>query len=273
MSNNLYTIAIIFISILSKWVLSGELSDKHDEFFVKMEKIEANIRNIWTDTYVPNYSMLPCYLTQEVAIKILRIGKSINFIKLCLEKLPRTNSSGSGSSSTSSKSSGGNVVAIRKSHRSMNKSKQLGVNAQIISDDNNDNNNDNNINNSNKDKDNVTSDINDSGDNNNNQIITSKRILTMSDLLDTIITDEVQRTIYSLSFGDESILHHIIYSLSHSIDRRLLHLMMSRFHVQQHLLALKKFMLLGNYRVRSSSSSSSSSSSNNNNNNDKKKKK
>jgi len=237
-----------FISILSKWVLSGELSDKHDEFFVKMEKIEANIRNIWTDTYVPNYSMLPCYLTQEVAIKILRIGKSINFIKLCLEKLPRTNSSSSSSSSNNS-SSGGNVVAIRKSYRSMNKSKQLGVNAQIVSDDINDNNNDNNSNINNKY--NVTSDINDNGsnnnNNNNNQIITSKRILTMSDLLDTIITDEIQRTIYSLSFGDESILHHIIYSLSHSIDRRLLHLMMSRFHVQQHLLALKKFMLLGNY--------------------------
>ena len=239
-----------FISILSKWVLSGELSDKHDEFFVKMEKIEANIRNIWTDTYVPNYSMLPCYLTQEVAIKILRIGKSINFIKLCLEKLPRTNSSSSGGSSrSSSNSSGGNVVAIRKSYRSMNKSKQLGVNAQIISDDNNDNNYDINSNSNINKKDNVTSDINDNGNNNNNnnQIITSKRILTMSDLLDTIITDEVQRTIYSLSFGDESILHHIIYSLSHSIDRRLLHLMMSRFHVQQHLLALKKFMLLGNY--------------------------
>ena len=133
----------------------------------------------------------------------------------------------------------------------MNKSKQLGVNAQIVSDDNNDNNYDINSNSNINKKDNVTSDINDNGNNNNNnnQIITSKRILTMSDLLDTIITDEVQRTIYSLSFGDESILHHIIYSLSHSIDRRLLHLMMSRFHVQQHLLALKKFMLLGNYHI------------------------
>lgn len=262
------------ISILSKWVLSGELLDTHDEFFVKIEKIEANIRNIWTDTYVPNYSMLPCYLTQEVAVKILRIGKSINFIKLCLEKLPRTNSSNSSSSSgggssssgggsnsrssnNSSGSGSGNVVAIRKSYRSMNKSKQLGVNAQIISDDNKNNNNNNNNNYNNTGSNYGNKDGNDTGSNSSNDqqvIITSKRILSMSDLLDNIITDEVQHTIHSLSFGDESILHHIIYNLSHSIDRRLLHLMMSRFHVQQHLLALKKFMLLGTNTSSTSSS-------------------
>jgi len=197
--------------------------------------------------------MLPCYLSQELAIKILRIGKSINFIKVCLEKLPRTNSSSNSSSNSSNSSSNSsnsssnssnsssnsnNVKAIRKSYRSINKSKRLGINAQIIIDDNDDvNMNDNNDNNG--DDKNVTS------NNNDYHIITSKRVLTMSDLLGTIITNEVQHTIESLSFGDESILHSIIYSLSHSIDKRLLHLMMSRFYVQQHLLALKKFMLLG----------------------------
>lgn len=77
----------------------------------------------------------------------------------------------------------------------------------------------------------------------------TKRTLNMADILSTVVTPEVQTALQTLRFGGEATLQDIVYSLSASIDAKLLNLMMSRFHVQTHLLALKKFMLLGQVRV------------------------
>jgi hypothetical protein len=45
--------------------------------------------------------------------------------------------------------------------------------------------------------------------------------------------------------------HHTALSVSLGVDRKLLNLMMSRFHVRTHLLALKKYLLLGQVSKRS----------------------
>jgi gamma-tubulin complex component 3 len=67
----------------------------------------------------------------------------------------------------------------------------------------------------------------------------------MAEVLGGIVTPEVQRALQTLRFGGEAALQDIVYKLSASIDAKLLNLVMSRFYVQTHLLALKKFMLLG----------------------------
>ena len=72
----------------SRWVLYGELQDPHKEFFVVLNPA-ITVRNIWRETYVLQHTMLPAYFSHNLAQKILLIGKSINFIRLCLQKMPR----------------------------------------------------------------------------------------------------------------------------------------------------------------------------------------
>lgn len=67
----------------------------------------------------------------------------------------------------------------------------------------------------------------------------------MADVLGGVVTPEVQAALQTLRFGGEATLQEIVFTLSARIDAKLLNLMMSRFYVQTHLLALKKFMLLG----------------------------
>lgn len=113
-----------------RWVLYGELQDPHKEFFVMLNG-NNNVRNIWRDTYVLQQSMLPSYFSRTLAHKILLIGKSINFIRLCLQKMPRVTAKDeeidakrNGTSTTS--------PGVRKSLRGVNKGKSLGLHGQII---------------------------------------------------------------------------------------------------------------------------------------------
>lgn len=92
------------------------------------------VRNIWRDTYVLQQNMLPSYFSHALAHKILLIGKSINFIRLCLQKMPRVTAKDeeidakrNGTSGTSTTSPG-----VRKSYRGVNKGKSLGLHGQII---------------------------------------------------------------------------------------------------------------------------------------------
>ena len=78
-----------------------------------------DVRSVWRDTYLLQYHMLPAYFTHTLAHKILLIGKSINFIRLCLQKLPR--GSGREAENGDKKSN-----KVRKSLRGVNKSKSVG---------------------------------------------------------------------------------------------------------------------------------------------------
>ena len=78
-----------------RWVLHGELNDPHDEFFTGVQPntgtgaTKLPITNIWRDSYFLRPSMLPSFLSLTLAQKILIIGKSINFIKVCVPKLSK----------------------------------------------------------------------------------------------------------------------------------------------------------------------------------------
>ncbi|KAG2385873.1 hypothetical protein C9374_003022 [Naegleria lovaniensis] len=68
--------------MIKSWVVDGELEDPYGEFFVKSNP-EVNIDKLWSRKYVIEPDMVPLFIDQELAYKILRTGKSINFIRQC----------------------------------------------------------------------------------------------------------------------------------------------------------------------------------------------
>ena len=81
----------------SRWVLHGELHDTCKEFFVgcktaSSSQAAGNTGNMWLDTYFLRPSMVPTFLSRILAERALVIGKSINFIRLCIHKCPRSKS-------------------------------------------------------------------------------------------------------------------------------------------------------------------------------------
>ncbi|CAN0413486.1 unnamed protein product, partial [Ectocarpus sp. 12 AP-2014] len=67
------------------WMFEGELVDHHNEFFVQERKLATVLKEtLWHDRYHLDLCLLPKFIDQEVAVKILTIGKAINFLRrLC----------------------------------------------------------------------------------------------------------------------------------------------------------------------------------------------
>lgn len=235
----------------------------------------GDVRNIWRDTYSLQHAMIPAYFSHTMAHKILSIGKSINFIRLCLQKLPRLTARDE--AIDASKSNPSAAAKVRKSLRAVNKNKVLGPYGQVRTlgeepvgaeeDGSAVGQDDQSLAQLGK----LTASFHlsvpavtdaldnlfagelgnhvNAADNDGSAPATAagktKRALNMADVLGGIVTPEVQRALQTLRFGGEAALQDIVYRLSASIDAQLLNLVMSRFYVQTHLLALKKFMLLG----------------------------
>jgi gamma-tubulin complex component 3 len=68
-------------NILRAWVSRGELEDPFGEFFVEAREVPLEV--LWREKYVLRTAMLPSFISQELAKKILLIGKSINFSRHC----------------------------------------------------------------------------------------------------------------------------------------------------------------------------------------------
>ncbi len=107
---------IFYYFVWVRWVLYGELHDPFQEFFIGANnsltvngsnnggRAGAGI-NVWTDIYFLRASMLPSFVPESLAKRILVIGKTINFIQICLLNLPK----GSNASTNQSKNAkGGN---------------------------------------------------------------------------------------------------------------------------------------------------------------------
>jgi hypothetical protein len=76
--------------VIIRWVLFGDLKDPYHEFFISKREDPSDDSkiNVWLDTYQLRQSMLPSFLSLHLATKILVIGKSINFIRLCRARKP-----------------------------------------------------------------------------------------------------------------------------------------------------------------------------------------
>ncbi|XP_041027846.1 gamma-tubulin complex component 3 [Juglans microcarpa x Juglans regia] len=69
--------------MVRSWVLEGELEDIFAEFFILGQPVKAE--SLWRDGYRLHAGMLPSFISQSLAQRILRTGKSINFLRVCCE--------------------------------------------------------------------------------------------------------------------------------------------------------------------------------------------
>ncbi|KAI3868102.1 hypothetical protein MKX03_035318 [Papaver bracteatum] len=69
--------------MVRSWVLEGELDDIFSEFFVIGQPVKAE--SLWVEGYRLHSVMLPSFISSSLAQRILRTGKSINFLRVCCE--------------------------------------------------------------------------------------------------------------------------------------------------------------------------------------------
>jgi len=82
----MHSVCTPLYSMLVRWVTHGELVDPHKEFFVGI-KVGVSEHAMWQDMYFLRQSMLPSFLSLALAKKVLVIGKSINFIRACAQRM------------------------------------------------------------------------------------------------------------------------------------------------------------------------------------------
>jgi len=80
LSKLLKEVSAPILTMIKTWMIEGELNDPFEEFFVKMDA-EVQDQFIWTNKYHLKHSMIPSFLTNDLARKILLTGKAVNFIK------------------------------------------------------------------------------------------------------------------------------------------------------------------------------------------------
>ncbi|CAL9176293.1 unnamed protein product [Musa hybrid cultivar] len=69
--------------MVRSWVLEGELEDTFAEFFIQGQAVKAE--SLWREGYQIQSAMLPSFISPALAQRILRTGKSINFLRACCE--------------------------------------------------------------------------------------------------------------------------------------------------------------------------------------------
>ncbi|XP_034486168.1 gamma-tubulin complex component 3-like [Drosophila innubila] len=68
------------VRMISKWMLEGHINDKYNEFFIESLP-EVGADRLWHDKFRLRLNMLPKFISLELADKILKTGKSINFLR------------------------------------------------------------------------------------------------------------------------------------------------------------------------------------------------
>ncbi len=70
------------LSMIKTWMIEGEINDPFNEFFVDTD-LNVPDDKLWKSKYSLNYIMIPSFLSNELAKKILATGKAVNFIRRC----------------------------------------------------------------------------------------------------------------------------------------------------------------------------------------------
>ncbi|GFY99834.1 spindle pole body component 98 [Actinidia rufa] len=79
----LHRVCSPLFEMVRSWVLEGELEDNFAEFFILAQPVKAEA--LWREGYHLHAGMLPSFIPQSLAERILRTGKSINFLRVCCE--------------------------------------------------------------------------------------------------------------------------------------------------------------------------------------------
>ncbi|EQC39439.1 hypothetical protein SDRG_03641 [Saprolegnia diclina VS20] len=75
-------VAAPILSMIQKWTLEGALDDVYNEFFVAGDPTVQDDQ-LWSHKYHVEYTMLPHFISKDLAHTIFVIGKSLNFIRTC----------------------------------------------------------------------------------------------------------------------------------------------------------------------------------------------
>lgn len=221
-------------TILSRWVLHGELYDPFEEFFVG-SRVGVPANSMWQETYFLRPSMLPSFFSPSLAQKILVIGKSINFIRACIQKLPKN---------SSSKSDDQKRKVIKRGMKKITVADALGYGQENLTSYDEGNENFGKINeivkssSADEVKEVEVDDRSENVENDVNQLEIDNEGITGA-------TVDVEESLNALRYGGELRLAELVYKIASSTDSKLLHMLEHKFHLNSHLLALKKFMLLG----------------------------
>ena len=73
-----------YLGMVHRWTVSGELEDPLCEFFVSVDHSISD-KDLWRRKYAFDEDMLPSFITREQGKTILRLGKSINFLRRCCD--------------------------------------------------------------------------------------------------------------------------------------------------------------------------------------------
>ena len=84
----LQRVCVPLFDMIKQWVFEGELCDQHREFFIQdnrqlqwSDSDPPTFVDLWRDGYKINAAMLPAFVSEQLAKKILRAGKTINFLR------------------------------------------------------------------------------------------------------------------------------------------------------------------------------------------------
>ena len=69
-----------FFEILKNWITHGEIEDHFEEFFVAKEQSNP-LWNHSNDSFSLRQEMVPSFLSSDLVHRILRVGKSIEFLR------------------------------------------------------------------------------------------------------------------------------------------------------------------------------------------------
>jgi gamma-tubulin complex component 3 len=196
-------------AIITRWLLHGELQDGHREFFIgsNIDNVAMGVQSedAWHKLYYLDYAMLPSFISVDLASRILVIGKSIGFIRMCVLNLGHMSEERPPSKQRGVKMARESVSSALRGLNT-NKDGSLVMDSPLT-------------------------------------LVTDTTHLMAELFARGKELNECLQGL--LDFGGNLRLSSLLEEISTSIDRKLLNMMESRYYLSTHLSSLKKFMLLG----------------------------
>lgn len=213
--------------MMTRWILHGDINDPFQEFFIGVRQ-GVNPNRIWQDVYFLRTGLMPSFLSTNLANKILVIGKSINFIRGCMPKL--INSKENDNEKSKKLKTG---MAKPSMADALGYGYSEAVTSYNVVDD----------------KMKIESDTSGKLYKGGERVDSKKNedsLLDMTELDTNLIAagTEIEESLNALRYGGELRLSELVAKIGAATDTKLLNLMINRFNLKTHLLALRKFMLL-----------------------------
>ena len=213
--------------MMTRWILHGDINDPFQEFFIGSRQ-GVNPNRIWQDVYFLRTGLLPSFLSINLANKILVIGKSINFIRGCMPKLINSKENDNEKSKK---------LKTGMAKPSMADALGYGYNEAVTSY--------NRVDEEQKLETDTSGKVYKGGERVDSQK-TEDFVQDIRELDTNLIAagTEIEESLNALRYGGELRLSELVAKIGATTDSKLLNLMISRFNLRTHLLALRKFMLL-----------------------------